>query len=315
MFFSVVIPTYNRAEILQMTLAALYQQSVQLQDYEVIVVSDGSTDKTSKVVAVFSKKYKNFHFIKQKNQGQGVARNTGIKKAKGDVVVMIGDDIIPTHDFLYEHQKFHYLYPEENSAVLGFTAWHPGLKINNFMKWMVDGSSVMGRFGGHQFAYEKLQGKKLANHNFFYTSNISIKRKLLLKFPFDPAFSSYGWEDVELGYRMEQEAGLKLYYNSWAVGYHHHQMDERSLPGRMEAIGKSAWIIDRKYPELGKVPKSFKLLVLKMISWGPWIWLLSLIKQASNNKRFNLYYYLLSKRHFLIGLKKGKKQFSKLAFR
>lgn len=315
MFFSVVIPTYNRAEILEKTLNALYNQSLQQIDYEVIVVNDGSKDKTPSIAAKFSRKYRNFHYLKQANQGQGIARNNGIKKAKGKVIVLIGDDIIPTPDFLYEHQKFHYLYPEENSAVLGFTAWHPELKMNNFMSWMVDGSSVMGRFGGHQFAYEKLHGKKLADFNFFYTSNISLKRTLLLQYPFDQNFSSYGWEDIELGYRLQKEAKLKLYYNSWAVGYHHHQMDEKSLPDRMEAIGKAAWIIDHKYPELKKVPTGLKMLLLRLISFYPWIWFLRSIKVLSRNRFFNLYYYLLSKRHFLVGLKRGKKQFSKLAFK
>lgn len=314
MFFSVVIPTYNRADILAKTLEALFNQSVEKVDYEVIVVNDGSTDNTARVINQFKKKHRNLVYLKQKNQGQGMARNNAIKIARGKVVIMIGDDIIPTHDFLYEHQKFHYLYPEENSAVLGFTAWHPELKINAFMDWMVNGSSVFGKFGGHQFAYEKLHGKKLANYNFFYTSNISLKRSLLLRYPFDSHFSSYGWEDIELGYRLEKQAKLKLYYNSWAIGYHHHHMEEQSLPGRMEAIGKSAWIIHKKYPELGKVPGLVKYMVLKVISSMPLIWLLSLLKKLSGQKIYNFYYYLLSKRYFLKGLKKGKKQFSRLAF-
>src|SRR5690606_619186 len=136
MFFSVVIPTYNRAEILKETLESLFNQSVDIRDYEVIVVNDGSTDHTDKVVAAFKRKYKNLKYLKQRNQGQGVARNTGLKEAKGKVVVLIGDDIIPTQDFLFEHQKYHYLHEEENAAVLGFTAWHPKLKVNSFMKWL-----------------------------------------------------------------------------------------------------------------------------------------------------------------------------------
>ncbi len=308
MFFSVVIPTYNRADILKKTLAALYHQSVQEIDYEVIVVNDGSTDNTGKIVKEFQKNHKNLVYLKQKNQGQGIARNAALKIARGLIVVLIGDDIIPTQDFLYEHQKFHYLYPEENSAVLGFTAWHPELKTNTFMQWMVNGSSVMGRFGGHQFAYEKLHGKKLADYNFFYTSNISIKKSLLDKYPFDPIFSGYGWEDIELGYRLEKEANMKLYYNSWAVAYHHHYMDEKSLPLRMEAVGKSAWLIHKKYPKLAKVPGFFKSAVLRLIASFPVIAVLRLMKKLSGDKYHNLYFYCLSKKYFLRGLKKGGKK-------
>ncbi len=310
MFFSVIIPTYNRADILKECLEALYNQSVSKQDYEVIVVNDGGKDNTNAVVATFIKKYKNFIYIKQKNSGQGVARNTALKEARGEVIVLIGDDIIPTHDFLYEHQKFHYLYPEENSAVLGFTAWHPKLKINSFMEWMVNGSSVLGLFGGHQFAYEKLHGKKLADYNFFYTSNISLKKSLLYKYRFDPAFSGYGWEDIELGYRLQKEADLKIYYNSWAVGYHHHYMEESSLPKRMEAVGSASWVIHNKYPALKKVPDSRKLYILKIISWTPFIWLLKIIKDLSGGKIYNFYYYILSKKYFIKGLEKGRKKYA-----
>jgi glycosyltransferase involved in cell wall biosynthesis len=314
MFFSVVITTYNRAEILQKTLEAFYNQSVKEVDYEVIVVNDGGTDETARVVSQFKKKHRNLIYIRQKNQGQGVARNTGIKKARGEVIILGQDDIIPTHDFLYEHQKFHYMHPAENEAVLGFTAWHPELKVTPFMNWLVNGSSIFGKFGGHQFAYEKLKGKKLANFNFFYTSNISLKRSLLKRFSFDPVFSSYGWEDIELGYRLEKQAKLKLYYNSWAVGYHYHYMDEKSLPGKMEAIGKSAWIIHKKYPELGKVPGRTKYLIFKILTWAPNIWLLGLLKTYSGKKICSFYYYVLSKKFFLKGLKKGKKKYSKLVF-
>lgn len=307
MFFSVVITAYNRAEILKQTLSAFFNQSVDVKDYEVIVVDDGSKDNTGKVVKEFQKKHKNLKYIKQKNQGQGAARNTGIKIAKGKVVVIGQDDIVPTYDFLYEHQKFHYLYPDENAAVLGFTAWHPELKVNRFMNWMVNGSFILGLFGGHQFAYEKLYGKKMADYNFFYTSNISLKTTLLKKFPFDTRFSGYGWEDIELGYRLEKEVKLKLYYNSWALGYHHHYMEDSSLKSRMESIGKSAWLIDGKYPELKKVPGFTKKLILQTISFAPFIWLVAALNMMTRGRLYDVYYYLLSKKYFLSGVSQGKK--------
>lgn len=310
MFFSVIITTYNRADILKECLEAFYRQSVSELDFELIVVNDGGSDHTAKVVSAFKKKHKNLTYIRQKNQGQGVARNTGLKVAKGQVVLIGQDDIIPTNDFLYEHQKFHYLYPEENSAVLGFTAWHPKLKINNFMDWMVNGSSLFGLFGGHQFAYEKLYGKKMADYNFFYTSNISLKRSLLQKHSFDPAFTGYGWEDIELGYRLHKEAGLKLYYNSWAVAYHDHHMEEKSLPGRMEAVGKSVWTFHNKYPALGKVPKGLKLFILRFICCAPFVAIMGWLKAISGGKFYKYYYYIVSKRYFLKGLSKGKKKYA-----
>ena len=306
MFFSVVIPTYNRADILEKCLEALFKQSIDSRDFEIIVVSDGSTDNTDELIKTLQKSHSNLRYLKQVNQGQGIARNNAIKLAKGEITVLIGDDIIPSYDFLFEHQKFHYMHEAENEAVLGFTAWHPALKINSFMEWVVNGSVILGKFGGHQFAYEKLKNKDRADYNFFYTSNISLKTSLLKKYPFDPIFSGYGWEDIELGYRLTQKENLKLYYNSWAIAYHDHYLEENSLKKRMESIGKSAWIFNRKYPQLKKVPRFMKWLILRLISLWPVIIILDLVKILSGNRFYSLYYYCLSKRYFLKGLKIGR---------
>lgn len=308
MFFSVVIPTYNRADSLRMVLEAYYGQSMDERDYEIIVVNDGGSDNTASVVAGFKKKHRNLRYLRQKNAGQGVARNRGIAMARGKIIVLGQDDIIPTSDFLYEHQKFHYLHPEENAAVLGFTAWHPGLKVNDYMRWVVNGSSILGRFGGQQFAYEKLHGRELADYNFFYTSNVSVKTSLFRKYPFDPDFGGYGWEDIELGYRLEKLAGMKLYYNSWAVAYHYHQMDEDSLPMRMEAVGRSARILHKKAPQLAKMPGPLKHFLLALIGSWPTIFTLRALKKLSGNRYHGLYYYALSKKYFLRGLRKSRKK-------
>jgi len=309
MFFSVIIPTYNRAHILEDCLSALFEQSVAKEDYEVIVVDDGSIDATKKLVKSLQNTHKNLVYLYQENQRQGIARNLGVKKAQGKVVVFIGDDIIPTKDFLFEHQRLHYVDMADNAAVLGFIAWHPKLRINNFMRWMTDGSSILGKFGGHQFAYEKLQGKPFADYNFFYTSNISLKRSLLEKYPFDPAFTIYGWEDIELGYRMFMREKLRIHYNPKALAYRDRLMTDESLKTRMFDIGKSAWIIHRKYPELNKVPSLMKGFTFKVLGSGLSLFFLATVYKLSGKKWYHFYYYALSKRYFMKGIAEGEKLF------
>lgn len=299
MVLSVIIPTYNRSQILKECLDAIFKQDLPQQDYEVIVVDDGSTDDTRKVLEQYAAHRRNFRFFHQKNQGQGIARNLGIEHAQGNIVVFIGDDIIVKEIFLSEHLRIHLRHEQENEAVLGFTQWHPKLRVTPFMSWLTNGSSVFGKFGGHQFAYEKLEGKDEADYNFFYTSNISLKRSLLDKYPFDPSFSGYGWEDIELGYRLFLREGLRLYYNPLAAGYHDHLMTEASLANRMRNIGKSAWVFHKRYPELGKVPSVFKKLVFQIFAFAPVILFFKLVNR-------NFYYYALSKKYFLEGLKEGR---------
>ncbi len=303
MQISVVIPTHNRKRVLKECLRALLMQDLPKKNYEVIVVDDGSRDETKDVTGEFEKKSWNFSYIYQQNQGQGVARNTGVEKAKGEIVVLIGDDIIVSKDFLSEHLRFHFRYHNENEAVLGLTLWHPKLTITPFMNWLTNGSSVFGRFGGHQFAYEKLKGKKEADYNFFYTSNISLKRTLLEKYPFDPSFSGYGWEDIELGYRLYKRVGLKVYYNPQAIGYHDHVMTEQGMAQRMRSIGASAHLIHKKYPELKKVPSVWKRLVFRLLSNSLSIAALRLIRNMTQGQYCSLYYYALSKKYFLEGLR------------
>ncbi|WP_338274717.1 glycosyltransferase family 2 protein [Corallococcus caeni] len=89
--FSVVIPTFNRAALLEETLASVFAQT--LTDFEVIVVDDGSTDGTGELLARYGTRVRVFH---QRNAGQGVARNLGIREARGDYVVFLdSDDLWP----------------------------------------------------------------------------------------------------------------------------------------------------------------------------------------------------------------------------
>jgi len=298
MQLSIIIPTYNRAKILDECLKRLDNQDFMKNEFEVIIVDDGSNDSTKVVVKTAQKKLSiQITYLYQKNQGQGIARNYALRYAKGGIIAFIGDDILVLPDFVKQHLTYHRKYRHENEAVLGFIGWDPRLEITPFMQWLTNGSSVLGRFGGHQFAFEKLQGKKRADFNFFYTSNISLKRSLLKKHPFDSRFSSYGWEDIELGYRLLKRENLILYYNPMAVGYHMHSMDESGLERRMYQIGKSAHLFHKKYPELKKIPPKWKQFVFIMLSSKP---VLALLKRISPN---TLYFYALSKKYYLKGIK------------
>lgn len=300
---TVIIPTFNRAEVLRDCLERLIKQDFVKSEFEIIVVDDGSTDATKEAVENITKKSKvTISYLYQKNQGQGIARNYALRYAKGKITILIGDDILVLPDFIKQHVDFHRRHINENEAVLGFIGWDPRLEVNDFMDWLTNGSSVLGRFGGHQFAFEKLEGKKKANYNFFYTSNISLKTSLLRRNPFDSRFSSYGWEDIELGYRLTKREDLILYYNPRAIAYHFHPMNPESLAERMRNIGKSAYLIHAKYPELKKVPSKLKKIIFRVLSSKFSLNLLKRLNNLTDQKYSALFYYALSKKYFLEGL-------------
>ncbi|MBI2464025.1 glycosyltransferase family 2 protein [Candidatus Peregrinibacteria bacterium] len=312
MDISVLIPTYNRAALLKKSLEALFEQSI--KNFEIIIIDDGSTDTTKEIVKKMASEQKKLiekaiilRYFKQKNTGQGNARNFGIKHAQGDICLLIGDDIIGTQKFLEEHVKLHKKHHKENVAVLGRIEWHPDIKITPFMKWITNGSCILGKYGGHQFAFEKLEGKKEADYRFFYTSNISLKTSLLKKNPFDSDFQKYGWEDIELGYRLTKKMKLKIYYNPEALAFHYHPMNEKSLKPRMRQIAQSGFIIQKKYPELHAIPSRKKKFIFWLISNPLALSIFSIARKLLPLKKMSAYYYYaLSKKYYLEGLKSHK---------
>jgi len=88
---SVIIPTYNRADLLPRAIDSVLNQTY--QDFELIIVNDGSIDNTEDIVKRFQKKDKRIQYIKyDKNRGPSEARNTGMKIAKGKYVAFLDSD-------------------------------------------------------------------------------------------------------------------------------------------------------------------------------------------------------------------------------
>jgi len=87
MLFSVVIPTYNRADVLGRAIDSVWRQ--RFTDYEVVVVDDGSTDETQTYLRGLGNKVR---AIRQANKGPGAARNVGVQEAKGEYVALLDSD-------------------------------------------------------------------------------------------------------------------------------------------------------------------------------------------------------------------------------
>ena len=148
MELSIIIPTYNRANTLRQCLEYLQKQNV--RGFEVIVVDDGSIDETKKIVENVAKtSWLDLHYYYQKNQKQGVARNLGISKAKGEIILFLGDDIFALPHLIENHLAVHHTFPYKNVAVLGHTTWAPFIEVNEYMKFL--------EWSGWQFNYNKIK--------------------------------------------------------------------------------------------------------------------------------------------------------------
>lgn len=99
MNLSVIIPIYNKAAYILGCLNSVVAQS--LRDIEIICIDDGSTDGSAEIISEFAEKDERIRLIKQNNQGAGVARNAGIKSAKGEYIAFLdADDYYPSNDTL-----------------------------------------------------------------------------------------------------------------------------------------------------------------------------------------------------------------------
>ena len=90
---SVIVPAYNIEEYIARCLLSLLNQS--FKDYEIIIIDDGSTDKTSEIIDYYSVKYERIRVLHTQNAGVSNARNNGLKMAKGKYIVFVdGDDYV-----------------------------------------------------------------------------------------------------------------------------------------------------------------------------------------------------------------------------
>jgi glycosyltransferase involved in cell wall biosynthesis len=100
MKISVVIPTYNEEDVILACLESLDNQTA--GDFEVIVVDDGSTDSTVKRISEYEPNRYRLTLLRVKHKGPGAARNAGVKRTKGEILVFVDADMTFNKDFLKE---------------------------------------------------------------------------------------------------------------------------------------------------------------------------------------------------------------------
>jgi GT2 family glycosyltransferase len=240
---SVVIATFNRRDTLNKAMKAHLAQSALNQLAEILIVDDGSSDGTAEQVATLARHSSiPIRYWYQPKRGAAAARNMGIREAKGEVILFVDDDIIPAPDLVGEHLKWHGKHPDLCDAVLGHITWSPEVHPTPFMRWI--------SLDGVLTAYRHIALKTEVDFRYFYTGNLSLKTEFLRRTGnFDEDFGGYGFEDTELGYRL-QKNGMRLFYNPAAVAYHYKRVTFAEACRRAQQVELARSILDRK--EAGK---------------------------------------------------------------
>lgn len=194
---SVQICTFNRRALLGQVLGALFAQDLDPDEYEIILVDDGSTDGSYEQVISRLSPPCRLHVVRQRNAGLARGRNVGLERASGDVVLFMDDDVLATRNLLSSHLRFH--------------AQHP--------------NSICRGAAINVVSFERLPPPKYSPRNYsgayFWTTNVSVNRSLVERAGrFDERFREYGWEDLELGFRL-RSAGVPSLLARDAVVYHY----------------------------------------------------------------------------------------------
>lgn len=239
---SIIVSTYNRPEILKAFLAAYRSQSLPSHSWEMILVDDASGYAVADLVREHGSGLPLRLLINAKNIGQGRSRNRAIPLATGDVILFTGDDIIPDPNFLSEHLRMHQASGDRQLGILGHIDWHPDVVVSPLMAYITGD-------GGQQFYYDSLTPGHCAGPDFFYTSNVSVRRSLLVEQEelFSDRFINYGFEDIELGVRLVG-GGMRLVYHPQARATHLHPMTDRSIVERQYRVGRSLVILSLMHP-------------------------------------------------------------------
>jgi len=239
---SVIIPTYNRLDVLKECLTALYAQEGAPDSWEIIVVDDGSNDGTWDLLQQEAQSAPvPLRVLKNRGKGPASARNVAIEEAHGEILVIAGDDILMQPNWLALHVAAH-ADDEPGLAILGHTDWDPRIEPTYLMEYLDRGL---------QFGYGRITDPNDVGYQFFYTSNISLRRSFLRETGelFDESYPAAALEDVDLGYRLTKK-GLGIRYLKEAHAYHYHPVEWRDFLRRAYLVGKSCAVFDEKFPEL-----------------------------------------------------------------
>ena len=224
---TVVIPTRNRWPILRRTLAALDAQTV--TGFRALVVVDGTDQDVPADLGA--------EVLTKPHGGPGAARNFAVARTTTELVLFLGDDMIPTPGLVAAHLAAHDAHPATTTGVLGLVEWDPEVAGDRLARWL--------DWTGNQFDFASIRdGRPGFGH--FYSCNVSLHRSTYEQVGgFDEEFVYY-YEDLDLGRRLH-DAGVELHHAPDALAHHLHRYTWSALERRFAGIARGERLMAQKH--------------------------------------------------------------------
>jgi glycosyltransferase involved in cell wall biosynthesis len=221
---SVIIPTHNGGWVVRRAIEALAAQDAPPDRYEVVVVDDGSTDGSTDGMEALGGPA-GLRVLRQPQRGRAAARNYGAAQARGQVLLFMDADMWAAPGLVSAHLA-HYT-QQRDIGVQGRWKDHPDSLTSMFMRArnVIPDTTIRRREGMSPYHV--------------VTRNFSVDAAAFHRVGgFDEGFRGYGWEDIELGFRMVRN-GVTLRFEPTALGHHYHiqTLDEARTKMREAGIG------------------------------------------------------------------------------
>lgn len=251
MFFSLIIPVYNRpfeiGELLESLSATTYNKP-----FEIVIVEDGSSEKSDSIVGIFKERLDISYYYKE-NSGPGDSRNFGMRKAKGDYFLIFDSDCIIPANYLNEAEAAlnqHYVdcFGGADAALDSFT------DVQKAINFAMTSILTTGGIRGGSEKISKFQPRSF---------NMGISRKA---FEASGGFGNiHPGEDPDLAIRL-WELGFETALFSKAYVFHKRRIDWKKFRIQVNKFGKARPILDSWHPQYAKftffAPSIFISLVL-----------------------------------------------------
>ncbi len=232
--FSIVIPTFNTTDVLGQCLDALSNQSVDKNCFEVIVINDGGTSDVGKDINSVNSGI-DITYLSQDHKGPAAARNLGIDRARGEIILLLDDDSMPTLNWMEATIK----------------AWDSFPELDGIGGYVIKDSrdSIYCRVNADFFNWYLEQYSSEQSSSFLVTCNAGYRKAILNKIGrFDESFKRASGEDRDLNIKI-LSAGGKLKLDKNILVYHDRDLTFNSFLRKNFNYGKAAYNIYTRYKQ------------------------------------------------------------------
>lgn len=255
---SVVIPFKDYNQVFLNNLLALNYQ--EFRDFEVIIVDNSfKLKEILKQENIVEKLNYELRVVNGDGNSRASARNIGILYSKNDIVLFLDADMLAHKNLIKEHIMIYEKYKTKNIAVIGLE-----LRINN-LSVLKNFDDYLNFINNIYLTYPKsrlrLKQRKISWYKFLTGNLSSFKENFIKTGLFDRNFKTYGFEDLELGYRF-YKLGLNLIFNPLSVCYHLHPLNFKNrTKNKIESV-KNLKLFYQKYQN----PNILRILGINLFS-------------------------------------------------